>query len=846
MSWRISAIVDQTTTKSRARNRNKWKQKILFRAWPFTTSRKRTNQHWNDFQRVLHILASHSIPARRRHRKGATIPDIEEVITLNRAALELCPPDYRYRAEILYSPVDNVEERFLKLGANADLIEAIARHRPASDLRLAGHSERSSSLYALVLCLWHWCIKQANMSDLEGAITLRRAVLELRPPGYCHRDLALYNLSLYLRRTFIELGPNAVLDKAIALFRSALNHRRAGHLDRSTSLNNLINRLRSRFKKLWAAAGLDGLISSPRAVLDLQPLGHPDHVMSLRRLLLHLQRWLRRLDIGKDLDECILLERAALALCVPASPAHVRSLCNSDLRKRFQKVGAITDLEEKITLSRTILDLHCLVMGAVHNTLESLPTRLLNTRTGVLCGRNALKSAFLNSQQYKRLLSSVTTCPTTLRDDIRNTVSTYFEYVTLSHRWDKDDPHLCHIQGRTIYTMNPTKGLPKLRAFCTAAHNCGYLWAWSDTCCVDRDDKRELTKSMASMFSWYRRSALTIVYLCDVSRDDTLSSSTWFKRGWTLQELLAPRKVLFYTQDWFLYKDSPSLNHKEDDAVLTELETTTGIERHYLTDFNPGFDNARSRLQWASGRQTTEPVDLAYSLFGIFNVDLRFRSGESVEVALGRLLKKIISESGDLSVLDWVGEASSFHSCFPAQIASYGTSPPTFHENEPQTSLPNTPEHVEAQVKLLRSLSTLEQPRFIGDQLRLPCIVYQVTTVELKAMNTIQTPKYVYNIQAEGLLPFEISLSHELKDTSRPILPFVLIRLWHAKPLPSSIEAGVSDELVTTLAQPSSALLLEEQSGKDYKRIASSSAIVARSADAASIFKGKPQTITVL
>ena len=751
----------------------------------------------------------------------------KKVIAFNRAALEPCPPDNRYRTKTPYNLVDNVKERFLRLSANADLNELIAVHRSELDLRPVGHSKRSYPPHAPALFLCHWHRKPVNISDLEGAIARGQAVLELRSSGHCHHALAFYNLALHPRQRFMKLGANTDLDGAVALPRSAL----------------VIYRLSSRPKKVWAAVDLDGLISFPRAVLDLQSQGYPGHAISFRTFLRYLQNRLRRPDMTENLDKCISPE--------------LKSLCKFNVRKEFQTVGEITGLEEKITLRPTILDFHLpgcpihvrkLVKGTVNSALESLPPRLLNTHTGVLCDKVALRSAFLNSQQYKRLLSSVTTCSTTLRDNIHNTVSTYFEYVTLSHRWDKDDPLLCRIQGRTIYHMDPTKvkGLLKLQTFCATALHCGYLWAWSDTCCVDKDNNVKPTKAMESMFSWYRRSALTIVYLFDVSRDGKLSSSTWFKRGWTLQELLAPRKILFYTQDWSLYKGSPSSNHKEDDVVLTELEAATGIARHYLTDFNPGFDNARSRLQWASGRQTTEPEDLAYSLFGIFNADLSFSPGESAENALGRLLTEIISKSGDLSVLDWVGEASSYHSCFPARIASYGSLPPTYSKNEPRTPLPNTPELVEARVKLLNSLSTLEHPRFIGRQLRLPCIVYQITAVELKAMDT-KTPEYVYNIRAEGLLPFKIALSYELKDTSRPILPFVLIRLWHSKPLPSFIEAGVSDKLDARLTQPFSALLLEEQSGNYYKRIASSSVIVACSADVTtSAFKGEPQTITVL
>ncbi|KAL4077778.1 hypothetical protein J3A83DRAFT_4124227 [Scleroderma citrinum] len=352
------------------------------------------------------------------------------------------------------------------------------------------------------------------------------------------------------------------------------------------------------------------------------------------------------------------------------------------------------------------------------------------------------------------------------------------------------------------------------------------------------------------MFSWYRRSALTIVYLSDVSRDGTLSNSAWFTRGWTLQELLAPHNILFYTDGWSLYQDSPSLNHKEDSVVLTELERATGIALHHLTDFHPGLGNARSRLQWASGRSTTVPEDIAYSLFGIFNVFLPIIPGEPVENALGRLLAEIISRSGDISVLDWVGEASSFNSCFPACIASYQTKPSLSHTcsgSEVQPLVSVTQELVEARNNLFDILSTLDRPQYISGRLRLPCIVYQVTAVRLRPTDA-PASNYTYEIQAEGIVPFEITLAHSLTHTSYSIHQCVLIRPWQSTLLPSSTEANgtAPDELATMLGQPFSALLLREQARNEYRRIASSSTMIARPADATIILKGKVQTLNVV
>ncbi|KAI6038626.1 hypothetical protein EDC04DRAFT_2569599, partial [Pisolithus marmoratus] len=236
---------------------------------------------------------------------------------------------------------------------------------------------------------------------------------------------------------------------------------------------------------------------------------------------------------------------------------------------------------------------------------------------------------------------------------IRPTVSKYFRFVTLSHRWGEGEPSLREIEGHSIYGMSTNGGFGKLQAFCVTAFERECLWAWSDTCCIDRDSSAELQEAIGSMFAWYRRSAFTIVHLSDVPNADSFGGSEWFRRGWTLQELLAPRTILFYTQNWSLYKNLTCSNHKVHVTVLDELRWATGIESQFLTNFSPGMDDARSRLQWASLRCTTRPEDIAYSLFGIFNIHLPVLYGESAENALGRLLAEIISQSGDISVLDW-------------------------------------------------------------------------------------------------------------------------------------------------------------------------------------------------
>ncbi|KIK11922.1 hypothetical protein PISMIDRAFT_55099, partial [Pisolithus microcarpus 441] len=211
-----------------------------------------------------------------------------------------------------------------------------------------------------------------------------------------------------------------------------------------------------------------------------------------------------------------------------------------------------------------------------------------------------------------------------------------------SHRWGAGEPLLRDIEGRKIYDLDGTEGLAKLQKFCLLSLRRGFIWAWSDTCCIDKDSSAELQEAIGSMFSWYHRSSLTIAYLSDVSDTASLASSVWFKRGWTLQELLAPPTLVFYMQDWSLALNSDANNHKTDPTMLEEVQKATGVAVRHLKHFCPGMDDARSRLNWAACRRTTRAEDVAYSLFGIFKVHLPVLYGESAENALGRLLVEII------------------------------------------------------------------------------------------------------------------------------------------------------------------------------------------------------------
>ena len=835
-----------------------------------------------------------------RYDKRALVSDLEEAITLGRAALKLRPPGHSDRAWTLNNLGLNLRSRFLELGATADLDEALSLHQSALDLRPEGHPNRSDSLLSLAVCFSDRYDKRASVADLEEAITLGRAALKLCPPGHSGGATTLNNLGYYLGSRFLKLGATADLDEAISYHRSALNLRPVGHSDRLVSLNHLVNCLGLRFEKLETPADLDDLIALNRAILDLHPPGHDGStnvdeivavVRSLTTLTTYLQRRFQQRSDITDLDRGIILYKQVLELYPPGSsdrapPLHKLAWC---LSQRFIKLSTRSDLEDAIKFERAAFALYppghpdraeslCslasyyelkmnqggtpprpdhpgatvglaieqVISNIVSDVLKACPLRLLNAYNGTLCDRGAQILHFKNSQQYQQLVTSESTLGTPSQTArIREVVSTYFQYVTLSHRWGAFEPLLRDIKEKTIYDLDPNDGLQKLRSFCLATLRHGYLWGWSDTCCIDKESSAELQEAICSMYSWYRQSVLTMVHLTDVSGTYPLASSEWFKRGWTLQELLAPRFLLFFTRDWSLYRGISS-NHKENNVILGELEQATGIVSGHLSSFHPGVDDARTRLQWASTRDTTRSEDMAYSLFGVFGLHLPVLYGEPAENALGRLLAEVISKSGDTSILDWVGQPSAFHSCFPNSIGQYETPlQPPFSGHTASPNIQDSHQSVISVREMHQALSNLSRTQFVKPRLFLPCIVHRVKDVQTR---TGTAATHVHRIQATGLEPIEVTSSQSFENTLKKPCSYILIRPWQSDLLDESV---MDDDISTRqwlarIQQPFNALLLKKLQQNEYRRVATSFHILARPTDCNGALEGEVTTLTIV
>ena len=135
-------------------------------------------------------------------------------------------------------------------------------------------------------------------------------------------------------------------------------------------------------------------------------------------------------------------------------------------------------------------------------------------------------------------------------------------YAILSHTWGADTEEVT-FRDLMDGTGKSKAGYDKIRFCGEQARRDGLQYFWVDTCCIDKSNNNELSEAINSMFRWYRNAAKCYVYLSDVLRpafdmndksnqlpwESAFRKSRWFTRGWTLQELIAPASVEFFSKD---------------------------------------------------------------------------------------------------------------------------------------------------------------------------------------------------------------------------------------------------------------------------------------------------------
>jgi hypothetical protein len=196
-------------------------------------------------------------------------------------------------------------------------------------------------------------------------------------------------------------------------------------------------------------------------------------------------------------------------------------------------------------------------------------------------------------------------------------------------------------------------GYRKIRFCGEQALKDGLQFFWVDTCCIKQDSSQEVGEAINSMFRWYHNAVTCYVYLSDVVIGDSGHAnrdfkSTWLQaflssrclnRGWTLQELLAPTSIEFFSSDGQRLGDKILL--LREIHAITKI-TTGALQGRSLSQFT-----VDDRISWAHNRKTKREEDSAYSLLGIFEIHMPMIYGEGRNNALRRLQRDIKQASQD-------------------------------------------------------------------------------------------------------------------------------------------------------------------------------------------------------
>ncbi|KAK4207909.1 heterokaryon incompatibility protein-domain-containing protein [Rhypophila decipiens] len=268
-------------------------------------------------------------------------------------------------------------------------------------------------------------------------------------------------------------------------------------------------------------------------------------------------------------------------------------------------------------------------------------------------------------------------------------------YAILSHTWEQEEVLFADIQDKKTPFPDHKLGAYKVKKSCTQARQLGFDHVWIDTCCIDKTSSAELSESINSMFAWYRQADICFAFLGDVNDTNsavkaTVEGSRWFTRGWTLQELVAPRQVIFFDSQWKEIGRREPDGEVNNSAFLDMLGRATRIPSSLLCRDAAGpcslgglyqkanekqhpmrlyhgtcqgcsrkdtlpmflrdrFSNAQ-KMSWAARRVTTRREDQAYCMLGLFCVNMPLLYGEG-EAAFIRLQEEILRKSDDPSLL---------------------------------------------------------------------------------------------------------------------------------------------------------------------------------------------------
>ncbi|KAI1391422.1 HET-domain-containing protein [Hypoxylon trugodes] len=256
-------------------------------------------------------------------------------------------------------------------------------------------------------------------------------------------------------------------------------------------------------------------------------------------------------------------------------------------------------------------------------------------------------------------------------------------YAILSHTWVHGEEisfkEMQEISNDPNHPARERSGFRKIANTCYQARGHMLDFAWIDTCCIDKKDPTELGEAINSMFKWYQQAAICYVYLEDYSEMGSLGGCRWFSRGWCLQELIAPNRIIFYDRHWERVGDKLMLEDYLSDITNVDKDILRGEQS---LDTVP----IARRMSWAAKRNTARIEDQAYCLLGIFDIHMPLLYGEGANAFI-RFQEEIIKRSEDLSIFapaadvidsqDVPAQPCNLLATSPKEFANFGQLTPT-------------------------------------------------------------------------------------------------------------------------------------------------------------------------
>ncbi|KAJ8490169.1 hypothetical protein ONZ45_g13306 [Pleurotus djamor] len=332
--------------------------------------------------------------------------------------------------------------------------------------------------------------------------------------------------------------------------------------------------------------------------------------------------------------------------------------------------------------------------------VRECPIRLYDVTLGCFCTRDEL-SEHLESQA--RALIGINDGPprnelkSQEHQAIQEEMIRLSKYAILSHTWSTQESSY-----KDVLNQKQLRN-PKFKGLCQAARDYDCRYVWIDTACIDKSSSSELVESIRSMYTWYKKAHVCFVYLSTPFGQEW-QVDPWFIRGWTLQELIAPLRMVFYASRWerlfpsfnpfdVVRRNRPQLDplrccwdevppsfsaadKQTDRSTLEEIASIAGVDTSVSSSpfngannpnvlratgisisdmecFIPSPSEATTIFRYMSERLTTVPEDLAYSLLGLLDISIPIIYGEGEARALYRLQIACADALGDRGLFLW-------------------------------------------------------------------------------------------------------------------------------------------------------------------------------------------------